>query len=345
MYPSNQAHYLDLAGATNLTKYLRLQAIISPGWLSQDERFLPYTTNGAITGCGGTPGASCTTTASLPAPTLDGSKQTLAMNYTLVSLPWKASRSRPGIVTMTTTTIPGSHVYSCGRRCLLSGVPGYENTPFGFNRKNFELSGNWFFAKKSSVKLGYQVEWMDRSHRDVEHSVEQTFLGAVDVAHWKNLLFRLSYRHSVRNPDEYQDDQSSDPATGALIACDSSSAAFTADHRCSRRFDESHRVRNRGDGLIEYDVSDRLSFTAFGGTTQDDYNQTRRHKQLDCSEFPDGCSSHDQSLLSLRNPEGHHLQLWSRRRLHPLAAGVVVCRVFSRAQLQKDDLAEPHTSR
>ena len=52
LYPSNQAHYLDLAGATNLTKYMRLQAIISPGWLSQDERFLPYTTNGAITGCG-----------------------------------------------------------------------------------------------------------------------------------------------------------------------------------------------------------------------------------------------------------------------------------------------------
>ena len=106
LYPSNQAHYLDLAGATNLTKYMRLQAIISPGWLSQDERFLPYTTNGAITGCGGTPGASCTTAASLPAANLEGSKQTLAMNFTLVACPGRTSRSKPGIVTMTTTTIP-----------------------------------------------------------------------------------------------------------------------------------------------------------------------------------------------------------------------------------------------
>jgi len=61
--------------------------------------------------------------------------------------------------------------------------------------------------------------------------------------------------------------------TGAPITCDSSSTAFTGDQRCSRRFDESHRVRNRGDALVEYDVSDRLSFSAFGGTTQDDYNQ------------------------------------------------------------------------
>jgi MtrB/PioB family decaheme-associated outer membrane protein len=273
LYPSNQAHYLDLAAATNLTKYMRLQAVISPGWLRQDERFLPYTTNEAITGCGGTPGASCTTTASLPAANLEGSKQTLAMNFTLVSLPWKSFQIKAGYRHYDYNNNTPVHTYTPAEGDASNPGSGDENTPFGFNRKNFELTGNWFFAKKSSAKVGYQVEWMDRSHRDVEHSVEHTFLGAVDVAHWKDLLFRLSYRHSVRDPDAYQDDQSSDPATGTLIACDSSSVAFTADHRCSRRFDESHRVRNRGDGLIEYDFSDRLSFSAFGGTIQDDYNQ------------------------------------------------------------------------
>ena len=273
LYPSNQAHYLDLAGATNLTKYLRLQAIISPGWLRQDDRFLPYTTNDAITGCGGTPGASCTTTASLPASRLGGNKQTLAMNFTLVSLPWKHFQIKAGYRHFDYNNNTPVRTFTPTEGDASNPGSGDENTPFGFHRKNFELAGNWFFAKKSSAKLGYQVEWMDRSHRDVEHSVEHTFLGAVDVAHWKDLLFRLSYRHSVRNPDEYQDDQSSDPATGALITCNSGSVAFTADQRCSRRFDESHRVRNRGDGLIEYDLSDRLSFSAFGGTMQDNYNQ------------------------------------------------------------------------
>jgi hypothetical protein len=48
---------------------------------------------------------------------------------------------------------------------------------------------------------------------------------------------------------------------------------FTADQRCSRRFDESHRTRNRGDGLIEYSPLDKLTLSAFGGTIQDDYNK------------------------------------------------------------------------
>jgi MtrB/PioB family decaheme-associated outer membrane protein len=291
LYPSNQAHYLDLAAATNLSKYMRLQAVISPGWLRQDERFLPYTTNEAITGCGGTPGASCTTTASLPAANLEGSKQTLAMNFTLVSLPWKSFQIKAGYRHYDYNNNTPVHTFTPAEGDASNPGSGDENTPFGFKRKNFELTGNWFFAKKSSAKVGYQVEWMDRSHRDVEHSVEHTFLGAVDVAHWKDLLFRLSYRHSVRDPDAYQDDQSSDPATGTPIACDSTSVAFTADHRCSRRFDESHRVRNRGDGLIEYDFSDRLSFSAFGGTVQDDYNQRGHTNSSNALNFLTGAAA------------------------------------------------------
>ena len=97
LYPSNQAHYLALAAATNLTRYMRLQAIVSPGWLRQDERFLPYTTNEGDYRVWGTPEASCTTTASLPAANLEGSKQTLAMNFTLVSLPWKKLPGQSGL--------------------------------------------------------------------------------------------------------------------------------------------------------------------------------------------------------------------------------------------------------
>jgi len=277
LYPSNQAHYLDFAAAFNLGKYARLQAIIRPGWLRQNESFLPYTINQAITGCGATTGASCTTPASLPASSLDGNKQTLAMNYTLVSLPWKSFQIKAGYRHYDYNNNTPTHTFTPVEGDA-SGPPtaltdGATNTNFGFNRKTFELTGNWFFANKSTAKVGYQAEWMDRSHRDVEHSLEHTFLASIDVAHWKDLLFRLSYRHSVRNPDEYQDDNSSDPVTNAPVSCNSSSLVFTADQRCNRRFDEARRVRNRGDGLVEYDLTQKLSLSAFGGTIQDDYNQ------------------------------------------------------------------------
>jgi hypothetical protein len=292
LYPSNQAQYLDFAGAANLNKYVRLLASINPGWLRQDQLFLPYTTNPAITGCGGVLGAPCTTTASLPAPTLDGRKNTLAMNYTLVTLPWKAVQVKAAYrhydynndtPVRTFTPVEGDAASPI--------VPGIQNTPFGFNRKTFDLNGNLFFAKKSSVKLGYQAEWMDRQHRDVEHSLEHTFLGALDLEHGDNLLLRLSYRHQIRTPEQYQDEASSDPVTGAPISCNSASPVFTEDQRCSRRFDEAHRVRDRADALLEYTPADKVTFTAFGGTTQDDYNQRGNSNSPSPLNFLTGASA------------------------------------------------------
>jgi len=45
LYPDNKAQYLSFAGATNVTKYMRLMGSVSPGWLRQNDAFLPYTTN------------------------------------------------------------------------------------------------------------------------------------------------------------------------------------------------------------------------------------------------------------------------------------------------------------
>src|SRR5262249_17541530 len=52
LYPDNHANYLNFAAGTDLTKYLHVTASISPGWLRQDQAFLPYTTNTAINTCG-----------------------------------------------------------------------------------------------------------------------------------------------------------------------------------------------------------------------------------------------------------------------------------------------------
>ncbi len=275
LYPDNEAHYLNFAGTTDLTKYLHFTASISPGWLRQNQAFLPYTTNSAdTTGCG-TGAQSCTSLASLPASNLGGSKQTLAMNYTLVTTAWKAIELKAtyrhydynnDTPVRTFTPVEGD--------AATAPFGPVTNTPFGFNRKNVEVSGTWFFAKKSSAKVGYQGEWMDRSHRDVDHSLENTVLAAVDWVPIKDLLFRASYRHSDRKPDTYRDDNSSDPVTGNFVACtDTTTVSFTADQRCLRRFDEASRLRNRADGLIQYSPTDKLTLSAFGSTVQDNFNR------------------------------------------------------------------------
>jgi MtrB/PioB family decaheme-associated outer membrane protein len=272
LYPDNEAQYVSFAGAADVTKYMRFTASITPGWLRQNEPFLPYTINTAINTCG-TGAQACNSLSVLPAPSLGGDKQTLAMNYTLVTTAWKSFEIK---------TAYRHYDYNNDTPVLnLTPVEGdaaapvtASNTPFGFNRKNVEVTGVWYFAKKSSLKAGYEGEWMDRSHRDAAHSMENSFFAAGDWVPLKDLLIRLSYRHSDRKPDAYQDDNASDPVTGVGITCaDTTTVSFTADQRCSRRFDESARLRNRADGMVQYSPSDKLTLSAFGGTLQDNFNR------------------------------------------------------------------------
>jgi MtrB/PioB family decaheme-associated outer membrane protein len=253
LYPSNRANYLNFAGSFDLIMHIRLLASINAGWLRQDDPLLPYTTNTILEA----------ETAPLPTSSLHGEKQTLAMNYKLI----KAFGKKFDIKAAYRQYDYNNHTPVLS----LTPVQGdfapadlenpEENTPFGYNRKNVEVTGNWYFAKKSSLKVGYEGEIMDRSHRDVEHATENGFVGAVDATPRKDLSFRLSYRYSARNPEHYLDDATLEIAGG-----------ITADQIFSRRFDEATRTRNRGDAEIQYSPTDRFSVTGFAGTLQDNYN-------------------------------------------------------------------------
>ncbi|MBZ5702481.1 MAG: MtrB/PioB family outer membrane beta-barrel protein [Acidobacteriia bacterium] len=263
LYPDNHAHYLLFAGGTDLGKYLHLTGSLSPGWLRQNDAFLPYSTNTALLTCGdGT--QACTSLAALPVASLGGSKQTLAMNYTLTTTPWKNLQAKAAYrhYDYNNNTPVFSFTPAEGDASAPALGTAVENTPFGYNRKNLELSGNWFFTKRSSFKIGYEAEWMDRAHRDVTHSLENTIVTALDLSPNKDLLVRISYRHADRKPDAYLDDVSEEI-----------SGNIPVDSPYGRRFDEAARLRNSADGLVQYSPFDKLTLSAFGGTLQDDYNR------------------------------------------------------------------------
>ena len=273
LYPDNKAQYLSFAGATDVTKYMHFTASITPGWLRQNEPFLPYTINTAINTCG-TGTQACNSTAVLPATSLGGDKMTLAMNYTLVTTAWKKFEFKTNYRQYDYNNNTPVFNFTPVEGDAAAPTAPNANTPFGFNRKNVEVTAIWYFAKKSSLKAGYEGEWMDRSHRDAAHSMERSLFVSGDWVPTKDLLVRLSYRHSDRNPDVYQDDNATDPVSGADVTCaDTTTTSFTADQRCSRRFDESARLLDRADGLVQYSPSDKLTLSAFGGTLQSNYNR------------------------------------------------------------------------
>jgi hypothetical protein len=106
----------------------------------------------------------------------------------------------------------------------------------------------------------------------VEHSVEHSFISALDLSVHKDLLFRLAYRHQDRTPNAYQDIDASDPTTDLPVSCTSVSVVFTADQRCNRRFDEAARLLDRADASVEYDVQ-KFSFDGSFQTIQVNTNR------------------------------------------------------------------------
>ncbi len=172
LYPDNHANYFNFAGTFALPLRLRLVASINFGWLRQNDPFVPYTTNSiqlALTG-------------PLPASSLNAKKKTLAMNYKLIESLTKKFVIKAGYrqydYTNDTPTLSFTPVQGDFSAPNLTSPE--ENTPFGYNRKNIEVTGNWYFARKSSIKAGYEGEIMDRSHRDVEHSTEKGLVAALD---------------------------------------------------------------------------------------------------------------------------------------------------------------------
>lgn len=295
LWPDNQAHYLNFAAAFGLGKYVRVMSTVNPGWLRQNDAFLPYSANSQIffPDSSGALTIPATDLSLLPAASLNGQKQTLAMNYTAVFTPLKdvevkaayrhydynnntavfdltpilgdtigANTARTAQLTPgTTSSGSGSSADTVGR-----SNPGY-------NKKTLEVTGDWSFAKRSSVKVGYEGEWFDRSHRDVAHSLENSVFGAVDYSPWKDLLIRFSGRHQNREPDRYEDEAS------AGVECDlvdlsaaRTAGIFPADHPCSRRFDEGARLLDRVDTLVQYSAQ-KLTISAGFQTIQQDFNR------------------------------------------------------------------------
>lgn len=276
LYPSNKADYLTFAGATDLGKYLRLQASVSPGWVHQDDAFLPYTSNSI----------RLAATGPLPAASLNGQRQTLAMNYTLIVSPAKAFQIKAAyrhydfnnhtpIFSNDPADNPDFPAFTPVQGD--TGAPGSARNihrATSYNKKTFELSGNWYFAKRSSLKVGYEGEWFDRTRRDVEHSRENSFLAALDLSPNKDFLFRVSYRHTDRKPEHYADHEAEGvECDAAELAAARAAFEFPGIHPCARRFDEAAMVRNRGEILAQYTLWDKLTLSGSFATIQDDYNR------------------------------------------------------------------------
>jgi MtrB/PioB family decaheme-associated outer membrane protein len=257
LYPDNAAHNLNFAGAVNIPYSTRFMASVVPGWVRQNDSFLPFTINTAIPGV-----------PALPAASLGGSRQTLAMNYTLTS---KAIPSVPLTLRYrsydsnnnTPSLLFSQYVVTDGS--LSTAGIARRSLPYGFDRKTLGLDATWEFLPKSTAKFLYEWERFNREHRDVERSDEHTVGTALDLNPRDWLLLRASYRHSDRDPEHYEPNEESFPLGEPATAL--------GQLHSLRKFDEAARRRHRAETLLQITPLDQVSFGASYGTTQDDYDE------------------------------------------------------------------------
>lgn len=271
LYPNNKALNLLFGGALNLGKF-HLMSSVSPGWNSQNDHFVPYTTNTFLLNQTG-----AAAPIPLPVPSLDGEVQTLAMNYTAVFNPSKNVELVVRYRHYDRNNNTEEHVFNpfvndIAAEAQLAGPSGQEirefsgiggvvdpncpgvcNEPFSFHTRDLEFSGTWFFGKKSSAKVQYGRQWFDRKHRDVNQTIEDNFKVAVDLKPTKDFSLRISAARQNREPQDRNYEWFLLPGT--------------------QRPDEGFRLRNRADVLAEYDLTSRLSVSGFFGTSQDNFNR------------------------------------------------------------------------
>jgi len=270
LYPDNTAYTLSFAAAIKLPKKTRFMASIVRGWMRQSDPFLPFTINSALTNV-----------PALPASSLHGEKQTLAMNYTLNSkilnkLPltvryrsYDYDNDTPSL-TFSSYVSTDSSVGSIARR----------NAPYAYHRQNLIADAVWEFGKASSMKFGYEWERMTRKFREADISDEHSVSGALDLVpkQWQKwFLFRMSYRHSERQPKLYDREAAEETFPNG------EGATALAEVEGLEKFDEATRHRDVAQALLQIDPTDKLSLSASYGTDQNNYPRSLYGLQKDIS--------------------------------------------------------------
>jgi hypothetical protein len=203
----------------------RFMGTFSYGWRLQNDDFLPFTINNAITAGG----VGCqTSSACLPSRrSLDGDVRPLTVNATVVNnffdpLNLKAyyrfydldNRSRQlsfpeGIIVndqvgRTTDGIPANCLDPGGVKCPDAGI---KSIPYAYSKNNVGFDASYPFARWLTGKLSYSWERTHRERRDVLNANEHSVGPTIDIKPSPWVLFRASYRHFWRGAPDYNNNR------------------------------------------------------------------------------------------------------------------------------------------
>jgi len=245
--PDNDFYQFNLSGAWSPTPKIRLSGKAAAGRMTQDDPFLPYTTNPNFSDL------------PLPRSSLDGRIDTSTINLAgkfsarlsrglaltaRVKLDEKDNKTPVDLYTPVITDL-----------VLKQARP---NRPYSFKREKYDLELRYRAHPAVRLNAGFRHENMERTLQSVEETREDTLWGEISFNQWASAQLRLKLESSDRDASPYLQLEDGGPL----------------EHPLMRKFNMADRDRDRI--LLELDLSpvDRLSINLAYFTTEDDYENS-----------------------------------------------------------------------
>jgi MtrB/PioB family decaheme-associated outer membrane protein len=271
----------------------RLSADASYGQWTQDEQFIPFTTNTAIT----VPFLA-TDRSHLPAQSLDGQIDTLSLSAMFTTRPVKGlnltARYRRYDLDNKTPRIPFEEGY-VRYDGVWEEIPRIS-VPYGYTNDNAQVTASYDFDLGGSTSLGLEAgfrnDHMNRTFRETHSTRQNTFLGSVSLRTSDWLVLRGSMEAGRREYEglEIIDSEEASfleagvPANLLAVPAHSDNAnvqksfaslGCVAGVPCNLRYDQAAKDLWRATGMLQLmpGGNTSLSFTYVYG--KDDYDETR----------------------------------------------------------------------
>jgi MtrB/PioB family decaheme-associated outer membrane protein len=253
-------------GAFNLPGHTRIDATLSRSETTQDDPFLPMTTNTLLS------------PAALPATSYDGkydidlasvrasSRPTKNLRWSAWVRDWEYKNKSPEL-TFSNYVMTDYQIPLCGNanECGSTSNPiARRSLPYGWQRANFGGSVGYHVADWLDASLALERENLKRDFSGVTNSHEDSLKVALDfdVAEW--LTIRTTARRQERRADEYD-------AEYNLESFPIGEANVAASNEGMRRFIWTDRDRDQYSALFDFSAGKALSIYAEATYNRDLY--------------------------------------------------------------------------
>lgn len=266
-------------GGVSFAGHSRLDATYSRSETTQDDPFLPMTTNTLLS------------PAALPAQSLDGKYESNLGAVTLSSRPLKWMRFKAWYRDYTYDNRTPSLVFTdyvmtdyqfplCGNANACGATTNRisrRNLPYGYEKTNFGAVAGFTPWKWMDATVGYERETLDRNIAAVKSSDEDIVKLTLDFDLNNWFAARATLRHQERRADHYDAEYNleSFPIGEAYVA---------AANEGMRRFIWTDRDRDSGSLLVEVSPGPAWSIFAEATYAKDDYFDPATGRKVGGSE-------------------------------------------------------------